>query len=625
MRLRILPAGTWVEAPRTATILQAAEDAGYHLETLCGGRGICTKCAVRVPGLHGVPKATELEAFDGAQLADGYRLACLWRVQEDLEVEVVPAEDFAAKAFGGLESWPDVEPASEVRRWNVRLAPPSLDDQRSDERRLREALEGGEDLPIAFEVLKGLARVLRDAHWSVSVTAVDGVIVEVEHHHLRPPVGVAIDVGTTSVVAMLVNLATGTAVDIGAHSNSQARHGAEVMSRIEFASTPDGLEQLQTEVLGDINRIVEECCARTAVAPADIYSLTVVGNTTMIHLLLGLGTAHLGAAPFVGVVNRPVTVRAAELGLVAHPRAEVYVLPSVAGFVGADTVGAILATRLDETDTTAAMIDIGTNGEIAITHGGEVLTASAPAGPAFEGGQIRDGMRATSGAIEAVHVLDDGRIEYTTIGGTPPRGICGSALIDLCAELHRVGLVDDGGRLATPEVVAARGGGPAAQALAERVELLDGRRVLVVVAGEQTATGTPILLTQEDIRQYQLVKAAIFSGTKILLTELGIEGSDLEEVYLAGSFGSHINLDSARRTGLVPDLPTERLLFVGNAALEGARMALLDPRYRRAAAAVASRARHVELSARTDFSSEFLASLGFGPAGDGTAVRRKRP
>jgi len=621
VRLRILPADRWVEAPRTATILQAAEDAGYHLETLCGGRGICKKCAVKVPGLRGLPKRAEREAFTDAQLANGYRLACLWHLQPGLEVEVVPAEDFAAKAFSGLDRWPAIELAPPVRRWNVRLPPPTLSDQRSDERRLREALEGGEHLRLAFELMRQLPSVLREARWRVSVTAVDDVIVEVEPQHLRPPVGVAIDVGTTSVVAMLVNLVTGTAADIGAHSNSQALHGAEVMSRIELASSPGGVEQLQREVVGDINRILEECCQRTAIEPADIYALTVVGNTTMIHLLLGLPAEHLGASPFVGVVNRPVTVPAAQLGLRVHPRAEVYVLPSVAGFVGADTVGALLATRLDETDRTLAMIDIGTNGEIALAHAGELYTASAPAGPAFEGGQIRDGMRATTGAIDTVHVSDDGELQYTTIGGAPPRGICGSALVDLCAELWRVGVVDGTGRLLDAAGVRSRGGGAAASALAARVLVLGGRRALVVVAEEHTATGAPLLLTQQDIRQYQLVKSAISSGTQILLAGCGIDGAALEDVFLAGSFGSRIDLDSARRTGLVPDLPTERLHYVGNAALEGARMALLNPRYRRAATAVAERAHHIELSASAEFSAEFMTSLDFDQARP-TAARR---
>ncbi|HUZ21597.1 MAG TPA: ASKHA domain-containing protein [Acidimicrobiales bacterium] len=614
MQLRILPADRWVEAPRTATILQAAEGAGYHLETLCGGRGNCKKCTVRVPGLRGLPKRAEREAFTDAQLAEGYRLACLWRLQPDLEVELVPVEDFASKAFSALERWPAIEVASTVRRWNVRLPPPTLDDQRSDERRLREALEGGEHLRLAFGLLKKLPNVLRDARFQVSVTAVDDVVVEVEPQHLRPPIGVAIDVGTTSVVAMLVNLVTGTAADIGAHSNSQALHGAEVMSRIEHTSSPGGIEQLQREVIGDINRIIAECCQRTAIDPDDIYALTVVGNTTMIHLFLGLPAEHLGASPFAGVVNGPVAVPAEDLGLRVHPRAEVYVLPSVAGFVGADTVGALLATRLDETDRTLAMIDIGTNGEIALTHGGEVYTASAPAGPAFEGGQIRDGMRATTGAIDTVRVLDDGELHYTTVGGAPPRGICGSALVDLCAELWRVGLVDGTGRLLDPDAVRARGGGPAASALARRVTVLGGRRALVVVAADRTATGAPLVLTQQDIRQYQLVKSAIFSGTRVLLAECGIDGDALEDVFLAGSFGSRIDLDSARLTGLVPDLPTERLHYVGNAALEGARMALLNVRYRHAAATLAQRVHHVELSASAAFSAEFMASLDFDHA-----------
>ena len=624
-RLHLLPADTWVEARAGETVLRAVEDAGFEIETLCGGREICHRCQVVAPAIEGPPKHQEREAFSQEQLAAGYRLPCLWRIHHDLEVEIVVLEDFSHKAFSAMADWPAIELAPSVRRLGVRLGPPSLEDQRSDSRRPREALPGGEGLRLAYEVALRLPGTLRASSWHVSVTVADDTIVEIERHHLRPPIGVAIDIGTTSVAALLVNLRTGTAVDIGARSSPQGRYGAEVMSRIEHAATPGGLQDLQAAVVGDLNRILDESCARTGVNSEDIAALTVVGSTTMLHLFLGLSPEHIGVTPFVGVTNENLTLEAGRLGLHAHPRAELYVLPSVAGFVGTHTVGGMPATRMDQADGTRLLMDIGTNGEIALARDGEPCTASAPAGPAFEGGEIRHGMRAATGAIDEVAVGDDGALVFSTIGGERPRGLCASALVDLCAELFRVGLVDGSGRLLGEEEVRARGDARA-RALARRVRTVDGVRELVVGQAGESATGKPIVLTQPDVRQYRLAKGAIKAGAATLLADLGLGADALEGVFLAGSFGSHIGVASALRTGLVPDVEVERIHDVGNAALEGARMALLDDRHRAAAAALALRAHHVEPSGRPDFNERFIASLAFGPpAVSHRGRRRTRP
>jgi uncharacterized 2Fe-2S/4Fe-4S cluster protein (DUF4445 family) len=611
VRIHFVPVDRVAEVPKGTTILDAAYTVGINTESLCGGRGICKKCRVRIPGFTGKPKPTELVAFTPEELAAGYRLACLWKVREALEVEVVPADDFATKAFVALHDWPEVTVAPGVHRFELTLPEPSLEDQRADARRLLDALPPG--LTLHYDVIQKLSGVLRAARWRVTATVVGDTVVEVEKSHRRPPMGLAVDIGTTSVVGLLVNLITGTAVDVAAHSNSQGRHGAEVMSRMDFSVTPGGTETLQREVVEDINQIVAECCERSGVEAEDIYALTVVGNTTMMHLFLGLGPEQIGVAPFVGVVNEAVRVPAARLGLKVHPRAEVYVLPSIAGFVGADTVGAILATRLYATERTEMVLDIGTNGEIAVAHRGELWSASAPAGPAFEGGQIRHGMRATNGAIDSVRISEAGEVTYTVIGGGPPRGICGTALIDLCAELYRVGVLDEGGRLHTAEELAEEGASSAAQKVAAAVRDEAEERIFVFVPGADTATGEAIVVTQNDIRQYQLAKASIYAGAEILLKDIGITAEDLDAVYLAGTFGSHIDLHGALITALVPSVPLERLHYVGNAALEGARMALLNLDFRKEAEAFSRKVHHAELSARADFTDTFISSLSFAP------------
>lgn len=603
------PGNQAVSVPGGTTMLEAALQAGVTVDALCGGKGICKKCQVKAPGYPGPPKKAEQEAFGPDQIAEGWRLACLCKVYQDLEIEVVPVPDYAAKSFKSLDR-PPIPLAPNVRRWNLHLPEPSLEDQRSDWARLRAAIPGGEELQLHPEVLLKLSDTLRRAHWQVSVTAIGNVIVEVERAHLRPPMGLAVDIGTTSVVAMLVNLSTGTAVEIGAHSNSQGAHGAEVMARMDFAITPNGTRTMQQEVVGDINRILRECCERSGVDPRDIYEMTVVANTTMVHLFLGLCPHQIGVSPFVGVINDAYTVEAARLGLEMHPRSQVYVLPSIAGFVGADTVGVILATGMHKTDRCQLAIDIGTNGEIVVVHQGRLFSCSAPAGPAFEGGQIKHGMRATPGAIDTFRATPAG-VEYTTIAGAPARGICGSALIDICAQLYKVGVINQGGRILTAEEME-EAGETAALALGGRVIDSEEVREFLLVPAAESATGRPITLTQQDVRQFQLAKGSILSGAQILMQDMGITAADLDEVLLAGTFGSHIHIESARLTALIPDVPPEKVRYVGNAAHEGARMALLNTACRREAEEFAHRVHHAELSARQDFADAFVAALGFG-------------
>lgn len=621
--IHFIPLDRLVEVPRGTTLLEAAHAAEIATESLCGGRGICKKCRVRLPGFTGSPKPTEEEAFSPEELAQGYRLACLWKVREPLEVEIVPADDFAAKAFLALSEWPSVEPKPNVRRHDVCLPEPSLADQRADLRRLKDALGPEAPSRVHYGALRKLAPTLRSARWHVSLTCVADGLVEVEKAHLRPPMGMAVDIGTTSIVGLLVNLVTGTAAEVAAHSNPQVRHGADVMSRMDFSVTPGGTEALQQEVVAGINAIIEECCAKSGVAAEDIFNLTVVGNTTMIHLFLGLCPEQIGVAPFVGVVNEAVSLSAAELGVAIHPRGEVYVLPSIAGFVGADTVGAILATRLYRSRRTEMVLDIGTNGEIVLVHKGELYSASAPAGPAFEGGEIQFGMRATNGAVDSVRILPDGSLAYSVIGDTTPRGICGTALIDLCGELYRVGVLDEGGRLLTVEELREAGVDGPALRTAERVRDTEEGRVFDLILRNESAGLDPIWVTQNDIRQYQLAKASILSGANIILKEVGIGPEDLDAVYLAGTFGSRINLEHAVRTAMVPFVPLERLHYVGNAALEGARMALVNTDFRREAEELAARVHHFELSARPDFTETFVEALGFLPREVAQLVARK--
>ncbi len=612
VQISFQPSGPTVTVPAGRTMLEAAISGGLQITAICGGRGTCHKCRVKAPGYPGPPRRAEREAFSPEELAEGWRLACLCKLHDDVQVEAVPAEDYAAKSFC-QDDQPLIPLRPNVQRWNIELSPPVLADQRSDWQRLRDAIGAGGELRIGYRVLRAMSETLRRAGWRVSVTAIGDQVVEVEPMHLRPPLGVAVDIGTTSVVAMLVDLTTGKAATLGAHSNSQSAHGADVMARIDFSAAPGGTETLQREAAGDLLRIVHECCEQVSANLRDIYEVTVVANTTMAHLFLGLCPRYVGVSPFVGVTNGAFTVSAADLGLNLHPGAQVYVLPGVAGFVGADTIGVLLATGLHRISATVAAIDIGTNVEIVIAHGGRLLTCSAPAGPAFEGGEIRHGMRATAGAINTF-VVDDNGMRYTTIGGVKPRGICGSALVDICAELYAYGLIHSGGRLLNAADLADAGH-PDPLRLVERVaDLPGGVRSFMVASGEESETGQPIHLTQLDIRKFQLAKAATLGGLQVLLSELGITAADLDELLIAGTFGSHIRVERALGAGLIPQIRPEKVRYVGNAALEGARMVLLNADCRQEAEELARRIEHVESAARADFQEIYVESLGFPAA-----------
>lgn len=609
VKVSFLPSGTTVAVPTGTTMLEAAIRARVPVSAICGGRGTCHKCKVLAPDYPGPIRRAERDAFTAAELAAGWRLACVCKVHADLAVEAPPVEDYATKSFWlGRGATVPLKPA--VQRWQVTPPPPSLADQRSDWQRLRDALPADQELTAAPGVLRTLPAILRRAQWSVAVTAVGDTVVAVEPAHRRPPLGLAVDIGTTSLVAMLVDLSTGAAAAVAARSNSQSVHGGDVMARIDFSNSPGGVKTLQREVAGDLMQIVRDCCSQVAARPRDIYEVTVVANTTMAHLFLGLSPRQVGVSPFVGVTSDAVTVPAADLGLRLNPAARVHVLPGVAGFVGADTIGVALATGLQRTARTVAAVDVGTNVEVVLAHQGRLLTCSAPAGPAFEGGQIRQGMRATAGAVSTFALGPDG-VRYTTVGDAPARGICGSALVDVCAALCEYGLINPGGRLLNAADLA-RSGHPDPLGLAGRVVELDGGiRAFILVPAAETAIDGPILLTQLDIRQYQLAKAATLAALRVALIEMGLTAGDLDEVIMAGTFGSHIGAAQAVRSGLIPPVPVERVRYVGNAAHEGARMALLNVDYRREAAALARRLEHVESAARPDFQDIYVDSLGF--------------
>ncbi|MGB5889575.1 MAG: ASKHA domain-containing protein, partial [Thermoanaerobaculia bacterium] len=407
--------------------------------------------------------------------------------------------------------------------------------------------------------------------------------------------GVAVDVGTTTVVGTLMNLATGEVEAVSATLNRQATFGGDVISRIAHTmADADGLATLQRLALETLNDILSDLYRQSGVSRENVYEALLVGNSTMLHLFLGVDARSISVAPFVPVFDEAVELAATEVGLSIHPEGRVGTLPLIGAYVGADTVAGIHATDLARDDRVRLFIDVGTNSEIALGSSAGVVATSAPAGPAFEGAQIRHGMTATAGAIERVVMGDS--LEIEVIGGGEPRGICGSGLIDVVAGLRRSGLVDASGRM-------AGGDGAPDHPLHDRLGEVEGVRAFVLAGN--------IVLTQRDIRELQAAMSSVATGVRVLLERVGLEAGDVEEVMLAGSFGSAIDPESARVIGLVPPVPVEKIRFVGNVAAEGAKMSLLSFRERRVACDLKSRVEYVELSERPDFNELFVAGVRF--------------
>jgi len=605
LRVTFEPEGRAVHVLEGSTLIEAAVRAGIVLDTPCGGQGTCGKCLVDVT--HNAPPPTEAERRHLAPdaLAKGARLACQTRVTRDMTV-VVPVSTrlFEQKILtDGLGREVTLHPT--VAKHHLSLDPPSLEDQRSDADRLLEAI--GEPLEPTLAALGDIPVTLRDSAFRVTAVAAEGRLIAVEpgdttKHNL----GIAFDIGTTTVVGFLIDLCGGRDLGVAARTNPQVALGDDVVSRIAHAmSGPSGLKELQTLIVGCLNDITTECCRQAGVDCAHLYEATVVGNTTMNHLFLGVTPRFVAEAPYVAALRRPVNVPAREIGLRIHPRGLVHTLPNIAGFVGADTVGVILATGLHEAERPCAAVDIGTNGELVMSCRGRLVACSTAAGPAFEGARIRFGMRAADGAIDNIVINDD--LEYNVIGDQPPRGLCGTALIDLVAELLRVGAVDPTGRLLGPQEFPRR----TPETIRRRVkEGENGYEFIIVPADEGQADG-PIVLTQRDVRELQLAKGAIAAGLRILLREMGLGIEDLHRVLLAGAFGNFIRRSMAQRIGLLPELPHDRILFIGNAAGAGARMALLSKKCKEEANAISERTRYLELAGRPDFQTEFAEAMLF--------------
>lgn len=614
-QITFLPQSLTTHAPEGTTVFNAANWAGLAIDSTCGGRGTCGKCKVRMIQGAGVVTDADRRYLSDNELAEGWRLSCRAAVHSECVVQVPRLMTSPKAALLGYGR--HVALAPNVSKVYLQLAEPSLDDQQPDLARVLAALdEAGFQARADPAVWRALPQVLRSSDFKITAVICGDELIAVEPGNTTASLyGLALDIGTTTVVGAIVDLNTGTVAAVQSALNGQAPFGADVISRASYAmGEPDGVATLQTRIVETINTLVEELLARCGVARENVYEAVAVGNATMLHLLLGINPEAIAVAPFIPTIEQAVTLPAAAVtpGVRLHPQARLSTLPHLGAYVGADIVSGILATGIareqrrgnaapEGDDKWRLYIDVGTNGEIVLGSSHRTLATAAPAGPAFEGAQIRCGMRASDGAIEGVAIDDDVRLQM--IGGNlRPVGICGSGLVDAVAQLIECGLVEASGLLLRPE--QARG--KISDALVDRLVEINGVRGFLLSAPDEG-----IVLTQPDIRALQFAKGAIAAGVDVLMSYLGITAGDLHEVLLAGSFGSYINPASARAIGLVPWVPVERIVAVGNAAGEGAKIALVSFREREAASRIPDFVEYVELSGRPEFNDIFTQALAF--------------
>ncbi|NYE57507.1 ASKHA domain-containing protein [Carboxydothermus ferrireducens] len=585
--IKIYPENVELQAEENAVLKDIFIENGIKFDFPCGGVGKCKKCKVKILRNNGLEEEV---------------LACQTKVESDLRINLQQREQKHHILNEGVNRQIELKPL--VRKIYVELPKPTLEDNRPDWTRIKEAL-GRADLKTKVNLLQELPEKLRENDFKVTIVLTEDEVLAVEPGDTTDRLlGMAFDIGTTTVVGYLLDLNTGKELAHVSTLNPQTQYGADVISRITFsAQEKDGLEKLHREIINEINNLIAKATEQAGHNPQDIYAITIAGNTTMHHLFLKIPPENLARAPYVPVVKDAAIADAKDLKIAINQAGKVFALPNIAGFVGADTVAAALAAEMDRGDKLRLLIDIGTNGEMVLGTKERLLACSTAAGPAFEGAQIACGMLGAEGAID--HVFIGEEYKYTVIGEVFPRGICGSGLLDVVAGLLEVGIVDQTGRLLPLERITHELG----QKYKDRVVEIDGIKAFVLEENE--ATGQRVYITQKDIRELQLAKGAIAAGIEILLETYGARVEDISEVLLAGAFGNYLNPHSACRIGLIPTELEDKIKGIGNAAGAGAKFALLSVEEYQRAMELSQKIHYIELSAKNEFTSIFAKKLKF--------------
>ncbi len=606
-----------VSVPTGSLITEAAEKAGIEINQPCGGQGRCGRCAVQVTGGDVRRRSTLRLSQDDVK--SGYALACQSVIERDVQITVPPQEKIQRRLTTDRTVRKVTVPAGydplqgqTIRRINVTLTPPSLEDQTDDWSRLQTALRktaGVTQLRASLECMRKIGPILRVGDWQVTAILnaqtwdcpdcpAQLLSLQPGHLHEHTPLwGVAVDIGTTTVSVWMVDLLTGEVQAQVAEYNQQISRGEDVISRIIVASKEGGGEKMHRLVVDTINDLLIRACKRLNANPNEILKVTISGNSTMIHLLLDIPASSIRLSPFVTTVNHIPTLTAVDVGLFTHPQAVVDCLPGVASYVGADITAGVLSSGMVDSEEMVLFLDVGTNGETVLGSMDWLVTCACSAGPAFEGAGVLHGMRATKGAIEEVWINGETfEPNFRVIGGTKPVGLCGSGLISLLAEMFLTGVIDKSGRINTKLTTSRTRDG-------------DHGGEFVIAWAEETNTGEDIVITNVDIDNLLRAKAAIYAGFTVLAENVGVTLDMVEQILIGGSFGQYINVEKAIEIGLLPDLPWDRFHFLGNTSVLGAYLALIDHKTRIRIAEIAARMTYIELSADNTFYDAFMSAL----------------
>jgi uncharacterized 2Fe-2S/4Fe-4S cluster protein (DUF4445 family) len=594
------PVGLRGKCRKKESLLACAHRLGVGISSICGGKGTCHSCKIQVlSGTVSKPTPNELETFSRREIKGGWRLACQTYPASDCKT-AVPAESMTTPQrlqVEGLEV--KVRLASPLRAYHLQLVAPSLSAPQADADRLLKALDQQHKLrctKVDIGALRTISDQLRSWKWKNQAVVRNGEVIAILPPKSRQ-LGLAIDLGTTKIAGYLVDLSNGQTLAAKGMMNPQISYGEDIISRINsVVKSPDEGVQLQRLAVDAINELCADLCGEAGAKPEEILEAVVVGNTAMHHFFLRLPVKQLALSPFVPAVSRALEVRAGELGLNIAPGAYVHLLPNIAGFVGADHVAMLLATDAWQAKKTTVALDIGTNTEVSLICKGEIAATSCASGPAFEGGHIKYGMRAATGAIERLRI-DSDKVQYQTIDGAPPIGICGSGILDALAQLYLAKIIDEGGRIIDNQ---------------PRVRAYKGQHEFILVSKEERKGKPAITITQHDVRELQLAKAAIRTGIQMLLETSGCSEDDIKQVIIAGAFGTYIDISSAVAIGMLPSLSLNRFRQVGNAAGMGAKLALISLKSRAKAQAVASRVSYIELASAPKFEQVFVQANYLG-------------
>ena len=614
-KIHFLPNDKIVEIKSGNTVLDAAHKANIYINSICGGDGICGKCKVILSSGNVVAPATKLLSKEETEKK--YILACEAQITSDLQILIPKETRLEGKKIlldqneQHFMTWKAILDQAQfkhdslVKKLCLKLEPPSMDDNVADHERLYQAIMMKQEIELnvmqtGYRILKKLPEVLRQNDWTVTVTLGHrGRTLEIvdvqpgDTSHLN--YGIAVDIGTTTVVASLLELETSKVVDSEAIYNTQMKFGEDYIQRIMYAMQNDALDEMQRSIVSDINNLISTLVQRNSINLEDITSILCAGNTTMIHFLLGLNPENIRKEPYLPAANFVPPIRAIQVGIGINSRGLLYILPSVAAYVGADITSGAAAIRLDKEENPSLFIDIGTNGEIVLGNKEWMVCCSASAGPAFEGSGIRHGMRAAKGAIEIMHITKDFEVSYSAIGNIPPRGICGSGLLDCIAEMLRSGIIDRSGNFQKGLET-------------DRLRKKDDEYEFVLVDKEEAGIDSEIVITQADIANLVRSKGAIYAAVSILVESMGLSINEVHCVYLAGGFGNYLNVRNAITIGMLPDMPTSRIKFVGNTSLTGAKMALISEEAFEAVQNIASQMTYFDLMGNQKYMEEFMSA-----------------